>query len=156
MSFKEILQEGMDKGRVVFVIVDVFFHDDPARRLLTDITLPEELPFFPRQIKVLDFHDGGVREGRPVGNHWHPKEGCRTEFFVAVGKEDRPLFRFVWKESGQLKETEMRCGDACLIPPGVSHAFVPMLEGAQLWGYSNIKHNPQNDIPDVVIPVPGS
>ena len=152
--FAEALRAGLANKRVTFINVGVFFNAD-ERRELDDITFPGPLPFLVIQTKRLSFSADSVKEGKPVGNHWHSKESGRIEFFVAVGGEG-DLFRFAWKESGsgEVKETIMKCGEACLIPVGASHAFVPLQDGCQIWGWSNKKHEQKNDKPDVIIPVP--
>ena len=153
-EFTDVLSAGLEKRKVVVIKVDVFFHND-SRRQLNDVTLPGPLPFPVVQMKSLDFHSDGVEEGRPVGNHYHSEKSGRIEFFVAVGGKG-DLFQFFWKDPGseEVKEQTMKCGDACLIPVGTSHSFIPLQEGCQIWGFSNTPHDPANDLSDEIVPVP--
>jgi hypothetical protein len=101
---------------------------------------------------MLVFNPECVENRMPVGNHYHPEESGRIEFFVAVGGEG-DLFRFVWKDPGSTKvqSTVLKHSESCIIPIGASHAFVPLQNGCQLKGYSNTPHDPDNDITDEII-----
>ena len=129
--------------------VSLFSPSDP-RRTIYDVTFPQEVPFAVVQIKDVVFTDKAVEEAWGVGNHYHSPESNRWELFVALGDSGVPLFRFRYRQAGEkeFQETEMKAGDACLIPPGNSHAFVALLSGATLRGISNLAYNAAHDVPD--------
>ncbi|OHA18650.1 MAG: hypothetical protein A2664_00275 [Candidatus Taylorbacteria bacterium RIFCSPHIGHO2_01_FULL_46_22b] len=123
-------------------------HED-HRRVITDIVV-EDIPFPVVQTKVIRFKPESVGKFA-VGNHYHIVECNRWEFFVAVGPPALPLFTFRWCEAGQTANHSqyiMHNGDACLIPPGNSHAFMPDEGGASLWGFSNLQYDSAHDVPE--------
>ncbi|MCK4818279.1 hypothetical protein KA005_21090 [bacterium] len=135
---------------IKFYKVHVFESIDP-RRLITDVTLPEnvEIPFGLTQFKTITLSDKAVEEKSVVGNHYHTEESNRWEFFVAVGKENIPLFKFRFREQGgKIQEKEMEKGDACLIPPTISHSFLPLVKGVQIFGIANLKYDSEHDVTD--------
>jgi len=98
-----------------------------------------------RQIKIVSFKTGNQK---PVGQHRHKiirGRAGRQEIFLVFGK-----VTFRWRdESGdQIQEREMNTGDGCVIPPGASHSFLALSEGAVLLGFSNLPYNSADDVPD--------
>lgn len=146
--------ELMSVNQVVFLKVETFKHVD-IRRVITDITLPGDdvIPFSVVQIKTVDFSDKAVQDCMAVGNHFHTVESNRWELFVAVGSQDTPLFKFRYREAGdgRIREVEMKAGDACIIPPGFSHAFVGLASGDLLLGISNMKYDLAHDTFDKLL-----
>lgn len=121
------------------------------RRVIDDITLPEELelPFKIGQLKTVELSDEAIIQGLAVGNHYHTEESGRWELYVVVGPEGVPLFKVRFRELGQeIQEREMMAGDACIIPPTYSHAFIGLEPGVKLWGISNLRYNPNHDVSD--------
>lgn len=133
-----------------------FFHLERSghadeRRSIIDVTFPGgiEIPFSIVHAKIIFLSQAAVDNGLSLGNHFHTTDSNRIEFFIAVGEEDVPLFRIRAKRGGEeLVEKIMKNGDACLVPPGVTHAFLPLRAGVQLWCYSNTAYNPEHDVPD--------
>ncbi len=137
-----------------FMKLNLGCHTD-ERRAIIDFCLPEgfELPFTLRQTKVVKLTQKAVESGLAVGNHYHTNESGRQEFFVAVGEPGVPLFKVSWREAR--KEVPfvdlMYAGDACHIPTGVSHAFVGLRPGVELWGFSNLPYDSAHDVPDKLL-----
>lgn len=125
--------------RITFARCNVFVHRD-ERRDLFDITfLTSMFLFFSTQIKVLEFKEEGVEKRLPVGNHYHPR--IRWEVFVMSGGEG-PLFKFLWRDKGKIKEKNVLEGDVVIIPPGcTTHTFVPLRKGVRIWGLSSVEHD---------------
>ena len=131
--------------------VQVFFHSD-KRRTIRDVTLPEGMgfPFIVRQFKTITLSNTAVKQGLAIGNHYHTMESHRWEFYVVVGEEDFPLFRFRFRGAGEkdFHEQEMTAGDACIIPPMHSHAFLALRPGVQLFGFSDCPYRSEDDVLD--------
>lgn len=125
-----------------------------SRRSLSEIVFLDQFPLmFPvGQVKVITFTDDAVRYRQTVGNHYHTIESGRHEVFVAVGPANVELIRFRYRDgtAGPVKEVMMKNGDACLIPPGHSHAFTPLAPEVALWGLSNIPYDSAHDVKDVL------
>lgn len=138
---------------VKFGQVHLFVHTD-ERRIITDVTLPTgfKIPFEVRQFKIIDLTTKAIEEASVIGNHFHSRKSRRWEFFVAVGEKEHSLFKARFRDpTGETYEREMKAGDTCLIPPMHSHAFMGLRWGAQLWGFSNLPHNPEYDLPDKLL-----
>ena len=129
------------------------------RREIKDTSLEEavELPFKLVQIKLINLFAEAVIQRLAVGNHYHTEESGRYEFYVVYCEgsqepsgllEPACLFRFRKAGEGELQEIRMMAGDACLIPPGNSHAFLPLRAGVQILGLSNLKYDSGHDVTD--------
>lgn len=131
--------------------IEVGRHND-ARREITDFVLPKDLvlPFPIRQVKIVSMHAEAAQYGLVVGNHYHPAGTGRYEFFIATGP-DGDLFEARYRiRPEKNSEFTMRRGDACLIPPELSHAFKPLQAGATLIGLSNLAYDSAHDVSDVL------
>lgn len=135
-------------------------HTD-LRRRINDAAFPEEiaLPFSLRQVKTIDFFPEAIEKKMAVGNHYHPVESCRHEFFTVVGllsekeKKNPPdALIFKWRKVGEseIQETKLKVGDACFVPAGNTHVFVPLREGICLVGLSNKPFNDADDVKDPI------
>jgi hypothetical protein len=127
-----------------------FRHVD-ERRSIVDFTFQEgvDIPFAIKQVKAIVLSQKAVDGRLSIGNHFHTTVSNRTEFFIASGKEDTPLFKVRTRDQGgEVVERGMTNGDACLIMPGVSHSFLPLVEGTQLWGFSNLPYDSKHDVSD--------
>ncbi len=129
------------------------------RREIDDTFLGEEikLPFPVRQFKTIIFTPQAVVAGMAVGNHYHPEKTNRQEFFVFQGqlsekeKKNPPvaaLFRFRKAGEQEIEESKLKVGDACLVPAGYAHAFVPVREGVYMVGISNKPFDKGDDVTD--------
>lgn len=132
------------------------------RREIRDTTLemPVTLPFPIRQVKLINFSVQAVIQMLVVGNHYHTEESERYEFYVIYSKESQGssglnglsepacIFRFRKAGERELQEIRMKAGDACLIPPGNSHAFMPIRAGVQIFGLSNLEYDSAHDVKD--------
>jgi len=142
-----------EKFNYLFFQVEIGGHDD-NRRTITDIVFPDgfQWPFRIQQIKVLDFKSEAATQRLPVGNHYHKIASGRRELFVAVGPADTDLFilhrRYRTRKGSIETDQTMRVGDACYIPPNVTHTFVPLNPNAKLWGFSNTKYDAKHDVLD--------
>ncbi|MBI2038496.1 MAG: hypothetical protein HYT19_01055 [Candidatus Nealsonbacteria bacterium] len=130
------------------------YHKD-ERRLIRDAVLESvRLPFPVVQVKTLNFFDAAVEQKMPVGNHYHPRESRRHEFFVFLGKlpekDNPPAAIFRYREAGKNDFTEinLQLGDSCFVPAGVSHAFLPLVPGVEVVALSNKAFDDDDDIPD--------
>ncbi len=120
------------------------------RRAISDIVMPDGVPFPIIQIKTVTLTKEAVELRLAVGNHYHTKESGREEFFVVVGPKDVPLVTIRYRDEpkGEMKDRYMFLGEACYIPPECSHAFVAMNPGVVLWGFSNLPYDSLHDVPD--------
>ncbi len=142
-----------EKFDYLFFKVEASGHDD-NRRTITDIVFPDgfEWPFRVKQFKEMDFKAEAVAQKLPVGNHYHTMASGRRELFVAVGPADTDLFilhrRYRARKGVIETDQTMRAGDACYIPTGVTHTFIPLHPEAKLWGFSNMAYDAKHDIED--------
>lgn len=125
------------------------------RRVIQEAVLGGEfnLPFPAKHFKIITLSQEAVDRALAVGNHYHDKESGRDEFFVILGgrsgEKHAPAFKFRYREpDGSVQETELMVGDACYVPVGWSHAFLPLKSGLQILGISNTAYFKENDIPD--------
>lgn len=125
------------------------------RRTLNDAALGKsfDFPFAAKQFKVLTMSQQAVDRKLAVGNHYHPKESGREEFLVVLGgksgEKSLPACRLRYRElGGAVNETELMFGDACYVPAGWSHAFLPLRPGLQILGVSNKEFREEDDVPD--------
>lgn len=125
------------------------------RRVIQEAVLSRGfiIPFPVMQFKIMSFSRESVKQGLQVGNHYHKKESGREEFFVVLGGKSglkyEPAIRFRYRESdGAIQEKELSVGDACYVPVGCSHAFMPLKPGLKLLGLCNMAYNKTNDTPD--------
>ncbi|MDO8424401.1 MAG: hypothetical protein Q7S70_00495 [bacterium] len=123
------------------------------RRIIIDTVFREGmvLPFPIKQVKVIDFSREGVDQAMAVGNHYHSKESGRQEFFTVLGAPESSLcLSFRWRKAGQekIEEKGLMNGDGVYVPPGYSHAFVPLMSGVKLLGLSNLPFRDEDDIAD--------
>jgi hypothetical protein len=121
-----------------------------AIRVLSDFYLPKniKLPFDARLFRLIQPTDLSIKNKLVLGNHYHPKESKRWEFFVIFGKPKVNLFKFRYKVSGKIKEKYLTDGDAILMPQDISHAFLPMVKGATLFELSNIPYERSQSVID--------
>jgi len=123
------------------------------RRTITGFVLPEsmKIPFEPRHFKRIRPSEKGVEEEMVLeGNHYHIKD--RWELFVVIGPPEKYLFVLKRKEGGKIREDYwMMAGDGCIIPPGISHAFISLNKEAELWVISNLPYSPDQSVPDRLV-----
>jgi quercetin dioxygenase-like cupin family protein len=129
------------------------------RRIIDETVLETGfLPSFPiKQVKVITFPKEAVEQKAVIGNHYHPQESGRQEFYVIIGKPSEeeeknslPAFVFKFRKAGdqEFQEVVLNVGDACFIPPGYSHAFQPLRNQLCLIGVSNKSFSQEDDVPD--------
>ena len=125
------------------------------RRTITDFVLPESMiiPFKPRQIKRVRPSEEGVKQGMVLGNHYHGKILERWELFVVIGPAGKDLFTLYHRDcrGGEIQEYQMMAGDGCIIPPGISHAFIALESQAELWVISNLPYSPNQSVSDKLV-----
>lgn len=112
-----------------------------------------KLPFTVKHFKILTLSQEAIDRGLAVGNHYHDNKSGRHEFFVILGgrseKKHSPVCKFRYREpGGAVQETELMMGDACFVPVGWSHAFLPLKSGLQILGISNTAYSSKDDVPD--------
>lgn len=136
------------EAEITFYTVERGGHLD-LRRRIQDMILPD-VPFPIHQVKVLYLTAEAVRLALAVGNHFHIPESGRWELFVVVSEEAGDVMRFRYRNSrgGAIEERVLATGEACLIPPGCSHAFVPLVPGVELWGFAPMAYNADHDVAD--------
>lgn len=126
-------------------------HVDKRRRI-DNAVLKEsvQIPFSLRHFELINLFQEAADQGLAVGNHYHIEESGKYEFFVILGESSKsPAFKFRFRKPGQkTQEVEMRVGDACFIPPTWSHAFLPLVSGVNIFGFSNLEYNSKHDIAD--------
>jgi len=136
---------------VEFSRVEVFVHVD-IRRVIKDFTLPKdlEIPFRVKQIKIVELSKEAISQGLALGNHFHTVESGRWELFIVDGPESDNLFKLRYRKAGQveIREKDMKRGETCLVPPGHTHSFKGLQEGAVLVGFSNLSYDASHDVPD--------
>jgi quercetin dioxygenase-like cupin family protein len=144
------------EGLAFFRALEVGGHSD-YRREITDVVIPWHDPFQQAvhdsrilQTKIVTMSQGAVDQKMVVGNHYHVND--RHELFVVRGPEDRAVFTFTYAlpNSDVVGELEMRNGDACYIPPGITHAFTALASGATLVGFSNLAYDSDDDVVDKI------
>jgi hypothetical protein len=139
-----------------------------ARRVITDVVIPFNqgpmMPFLMSvgrsgriQEKSVVFTDEAVAQKMVAGNHYHTPESDRHEVFVAMGEskdnEGKGLILMRYSlpgEGSHIGDFLMRQGDLVLIEPGVSHAFMPLVKGALLKGFSNLPYKAEHDVKHVL------
>ena len=137
----------MDKSRTRLFKAEISTHEDERRSIL-DLALPPEVNFPIRQAKTIKY----FKKGAIVGNHYHPIDSQRTEVYIAVGPPQTDLFKFLYREDGNIKEAILRRGDGCFIPPGVTHTFEILSDEAAFFGFSNLSvYNPEDEVKDILI-----
>lgn len=137
------------------------FHKD-ARRTIMDVVLDGaiQVPFSVRQVKTIQFTEEALARKLIVGNHYHPVSSDRHELFFFIGQvpeeeEANPppaaIFRFRKAEAepeSSPTQNIIKVGEACLVPAGIAHAFVPLRSGITMIGLSNKAFDQADDIPD--------
>lgn len=126
------------------------------RRTIDEVILGREfeIPFAVKQIKIIRLTKEAVDQGLAVGNHYHTIESGREELFIVWGgksaKKHAPIFKFKYREFGreEIQDVELMSGDACYVPPGWSHSFLPLKAGLEIWGFSNMEYDSKHDLPD--------
>lgn len=110
------------------------------RRSLNSFFIPKniKLPFEPHHFQDIKPTSLALKKKIILGNHYHPLSSGRWESHIVLGKENIRLFKFWHKEGKKIKERYLKNGDATLIPPGISHAFLPLTKDAKLFELSNI------------------
>jgi len=107
----------------------------------TSFALDTSLPFKIGEIHRISPSEKAVMPGFIFENHYHTRDSDRYEFFVAVGECKIPLFRVRYCVRPFVsKESVMYAGDTCLVPPELSHAFICLKIGAELWRFSNLHY----------------
>ena len=133
-------------------------HTDKRRRI-EEAVLEKALllPFPVRQVKIITFFQEAIDSKMPVGNHYHPKSSERDELFVFVGelsqaeRKNSPvavIFRFREPGESETQEAKLKVGDACFVPAGYSHAFLPLRRGLRMIGFSNKPFLKEDDVID--------
>lgn len=131
-------------------------------RRIRDSTVLEKallLNFPIQQIEAITFFQKTVRLGMAIENHYHPESSGRQEFFVILGKlseEEKEIspqavtFRFRKAGEPKIEQEMLRAGDACLVPAGYSHSFLPVRDGLCIICISNkpFSQGDEDAIPD--------
>lgn len=110
------------------------------KRSLNSFFIPKniKLPFELHHFQDIKPTNQALKKKIVLGNHYHPLTSGRWESHIVLGKTNANLFKFWHKENGKIKEKYLRNGDATIIPPGISHAFLPLTKDAKLFELSNI------------------
>lgn len=147
--------------KVLFLQAEEVGGHEDQRRKITDVVIrfPEAFASAVAQTgllqtKTVAMTSEAVKNGLVVGNHYHTPESNRHELFVATGPEGELLFKFAYVSGAAdatAEEIVMARGDACYVPPGITHAFVPLVDGAELVGYSNQAYCAEHDVPHKIL-----
>jgi hypothetical protein len=134
-------------------------HRDP-RRVIMDAEFSEgfSLPYAIKQVKTIVFTAEAAEKGMVIGNHYHPEQSGRQEFFILIGElsveekkipQPAAIFRCRAK-GGAIKQTILNVGDCCVVPVDWSHSFKPLRVGVSLIGITNKGYSDDDSVKDVL------
>jgi len=120
----------------------LYIHKD-SRRTIEEYILPAPIPFEVKQVKLVY-----LKQGKMVGNHYHPIISNRWELFISTGEV---LFSYRYYTKVGITKELLNKGDICIIPPGYSHLFIAEDNKVCLLGMSNKIYNKDDAVVDILI-----
>lgn len=129
---------------VVFLRAKPFENFD-VRRFVSGVAGNFGFPLQIRQIKIIEFSDDAVRDHLVIGNHRHFGESGQWELIVVLGKSQKPIFRFRYRNyNDNIQEKLLKGGNVVLVPPGCSLALVALKPGVKIIEISNKEYDHLN------------
>ena len=150
-------EDAQTKGVELFRAIALGGHGD-RRRVITDVIIPFHRGFAEAvnasqmlQTKIIVVSETAVNAKMVLGNHYHING--RHELFVVRGESAEEIFLFCYisANSTEVEKVFMRNGDACYVPPGITHAFVPLADDAVLFCWSNLPFSDADDVKHEII-----